>query len=122
VALKRDAQRTARKDNPEAQGKDRTDARGDRGDHGGEIEAENKDLRLADLFRVPAETKAAVMQIVAETKRRSGWPVYRTLAALGVPRSVFYAWKVRQDRIGPESRAACTNCYPRSALQSVSSR
>jgi transposase InsO family protein len=58
------------------------------------------------------------MQIVAQTKQRSGWPVYRTLAALGVPRSVYYAWKGRdslQDRAGkpcrvyevlPEERAA----------------
>ena len=36
------------------------------------------------------------MQIVEKTKRRSGWRVYRTLAALGVPRSVFYAWKKRE--------------------------
>jgi putative transposase len=67
---------------------------------------------------VPAETKEAVMQIVAQTKQRSGWPVYRTLAALGVPRSVYYAWKGRdhlEDRAGkpcrvyevlPEERAA----------------
>ena len=41
--------------------------------------------------------KAAVMQIVVQTKRRSGWPVYRTLAALGVPRSVYYAWKGRES-------------------------
>jgi transposase InsO family protein len=73
---------------------------------------------LEDLFRVPAETKAAVMQIVAETKKRSGWRVYRTLTALGVPRSVYYAWKGREnleDRAGkpcrvyellPEERAA----------------
>jgi len=73
---------------------------------------------LEDLYRVPAETKAAVMQIVEQTKRRSGWRVYRTLAALGVPRSVFYAWKQREsleDRVGkpcrvyevlPEERAA----------------
>jgi len=58
------------------------------------------------------------MQIVAETKKRSGWRVYRTLAALGVPRSVYYAWKGREnleDRAGkpcrvyellPEERAA----------------
>ena len=49
----------------------------------------------------------AVMQIVAQTKGRSGWPVYRTLAALGVPRSVFYAWKARQnlaDRAGTPCR------------------
>jgi hypothetical protein len=47
-----------------------------------------------------------------------GWRVYRTLAALGVPRSVYYAWKRRdglEDRAGkpcrvyevlPEERAA----------------
>jgi putative transposase len=70
------------------------------------------------LSRVPAQTKASVIQIVAQTKRRSGWQVYRTLAALGVPRSVYYAWKGRdslEDRTGqrcrvyevlPEERAA----------------
>jgi transposase InsO family protein len=75
-------------------------------------------LKLEDLSRIPAETKAAVMQIVEQTKRRSVWRVYRTLAALGVPRSVFYAWKKREsleDRVGkpcrvyevlPEERAA----------------
>ena len=58
------------------------------------------------------------MQIVAQTKRRSGWPAHRTLAALGVPRSVYYGWRRReclQDRPGvpcrvyevlPEERAA----------------
>jgi hypothetical protein len=58
------------------------------------------------------------MQIVVQTKQRSGWRVYRTLAALGVPRSVYYAWKERAslvDRVGtpcrvyevlPEERAA----------------
>jgi transposase InsO family protein len=47
------------------------------------------------------------MQIVAQTKKRSGWPVYRTLAALGVPRSVYYAWKGREsleDRAGKPCR------------------
>ena len=39
------------------------------------------------------------MQIVAQTKRRSGWRVYRTLAALGVPRSVYYAWKRRESLV-----------------------
>jgi transposase InsO family protein len=58
------------------------------------------------------------MQIVKQTKQRSGWQGYRTLAALGIPRSVYYAWKGREslvDRIGtpcrvyellPEERAA----------------
>jgi putative transposase len=68
------------------------------------------------------------MQIVAQTKKRSGWPVCRTLAALGVPRSVYYAWKVRaslEDRVGkpcrvyevlPEERTAICEfalCYPK---------
>ena len=47
------------------------------------------------------------MQIVAQTKRRSGWRVYRTLAALGVPRSVYYAWKGREslvDKVGTRCR------------------
>jgi len=67
---------------------------------------------------VPAATKLEVMQIVTQTKRRSGWPAQRTLAALGVPRSVYYGWRRReclQDRPGvpcriyevlPEERAA----------------
>ena len=47
------------------------------------------------------------MQIVAQTKRRSGWNAYRTLAALGVPRSVYYAWKAREsleDKVGKRCR------------------
>jgi transposase InsO family protein len=108
VALKRDAQRTPRKDDPEAR-------------HKAEMErmraviaeitaenlgAEKKDLKLDDLYRVPAETKAAVMQIVEQTKRRSGWRVYRTLAALGVPRSVYYAWKAR-DSLEDQTAKPC---------------
>lgn len=68
------------------------------------------------------------MQIVVQTKKRSGWQVYRTLAALGVPRSVYYAWKGREsleDRDGKpcrvyevlaEERAAICEfalCYPK---------
>jgi transposase InsO family protein len=56
---------------------------------------------------VPAERKAAVMQIVQQTKTRSGWAVRRTLAALGVPSSVYYAWKNRdslEDRSGKPCR------------------
>ena len=41
------------------------------------------------MSRVPGQTKAAVVRIVAQTKERSKWPVYRTLDALGVPRSVY---------------------------------
>ncbi len=64
-------------------------------------------LKLDDLFRVSAETKAAVLEIVGQTQRRSGWPVYRTLRALGVPRSVFNAWRNREHlevRLGRRCR------------------
>ena len=47
------------------------------------------------------------MQIVEQTRQRSGWRVYRTLAALGLPRSVYYAWKKRarlEDRAGKPCR------------------
>jgi len=92
VALKRDAQRKPRKDDAETR-------------HKAEIErmraviveitAENlelkkKDLRLEDLSRVPAETKAALMQIVAQTKPRgSAWTptaVRRVVARLETAR------------------------------------
>lgn len=76
-------------------------------------------MKLDDLSRVPAESKAAVLQLVAQTKRRSGWTAQRTLAAPGVPRSVYYQWRRRAclvDQAGtpcrsydvlPEERAAC---------------
>jgi hypothetical protein len=47
------------------------------------------------------------MRMVEQTKRRSGWRAYRTLVPLGVPRSVFYAWKNREnlkDQIGKPCR------------------
>ena len=56
---------------------------------------------------MPAETKAQVIAIVKQTKMRSGWNAERTLFALGVPRSVYYAWKRREqleDRVGKPCR------------------
>lgn len=56
---------------------------------------------------MPASTKAAVIALVARTKGRSGWTTARTLQALGVPRSVYYAWCRREDltdRHGPPQK------------------
>ena len=56
---------------------------------------------------MPGETKAAVIRIVEQTRRRSGWRAYQTLAVLGVPRSVYYAWRRRdslEDRAGQPCR------------------
>jgi len=47
------------------------------------------------------------MEIVVLTKKRSGWSVHKTLHALGVPRSVYYAWRQRErleDRPGKPCR------------------
>jgi hypothetical protein len=47
------------------------------------------------------------MQIVAQTKQRSGWNASRTLQVLGIPRSVYYAWKARvslEDKVGKRCR------------------
>lgn len=74
---------------------------------------------LEDLSRIPAETKAAVLRLVAQAKERSGWPAYRTLAALGVPRSVYYGWKAREslvDRVGKPCRAYEVLPYERAAI------
>jgi len=82
--------------------------RGDRRDHGGELGAQKKDLRLDDLSRVPAETKQAVMQIVVQTKRRSRWPVSRTLAAFGhATQCVLRVEDAREleDQVGKPCRA-----------------
>jgi transposase-like protein len=66
-----------------------------------EITAENLELKknrkLDDLSRVPAESKAAVIQMVMLTEKRSGWPAYRTLKSLGVPPSVYYGWRRRES-------------------------
>jgi transposase InsO family protein len=49
-----------------------------------------------------------VLEIVKHTRKRSGWSTHRTLGALGVPRSVYYAWRARtnlHDRAGTPCRA-----------------
>ena len=41
---------------------------------------------------MPPELQQRVHEEVGRTKGRSGWPVGRTLAALGVTRSTYYRW------------------------------
>ena len=42
---------------------------------------------------MPAELQERVREEVELTKRRSGWPVERTLRALGVSRTTYYRWQ-----------------------------
>ncbi len=41
---------------------------------------------------MPVELQERVHEEVELTKRRSGWPVGKTLAALGVSRRTYYRW------------------------------
>ena len=41
---------------------------------------------------MPPELQHRVQEEVELTKRRSGWPVERTLTALGVSRTTYYRW------------------------------
>ncbi len=41
---------------------------------------------------MPAELQERVHEEVKRTKERSGWPVGKTLAALGVSRTTYYRW------------------------------
>jgi len=42
---------------------------------------------------MPAELQQRVQEEVELTKQRSGWPVERTLSALGVSRTTYYRWQ-----------------------------
>ena len=42
---------------------------------------------------MPPEFQGRVQEEVELTKRRSGWPVERTLRALGVSRTTYYRWQ-----------------------------
>jgi putative transposase len=42
---------------------------------------------------MPPELQERVEEEVAATKRRSGWPVERTLTALGISRTTYYRWQ-----------------------------
>jgi hypothetical protein len=50
---------------------------------------------------MPPELQQRVQEEVELTKRRSGWPVERTLSALGVSRTTYYRWlRVVALRVG----------------------
>ena len=47
---------------------------------------------MEDHGQVPAELQGQVHEVVREAKRRSGWPVRRSLRALGVSPTSYYRW------------------------------
>ncbi len=66
-----------------------------RGTDRGEPGAPKKRLRLGETRRTPAAVKAEVLALVQRTRERNDWPVARILRALGLARTVFYAWQAR---------------------------
>src|SRR5690606_22221527 len=63
------------------------------GDHGGERRPKKRALGLEDHGQLPPELQSQVQTIVQETKRRSGWPVRRTLRQLDVSPASYYRWR-----------------------------
>ena len=50
---------------------------------------------------MPAELQREVQAVVRQTKRRSGWPVRRTLRQLGVSPASYYRWRKEPGRSQP---------------------
>jgi len=44
-----------------------------------------------------------ILDTVEQTRERSGWKVQEILGRLGVPRSVYYDWRARGDRLSDRS-------------------
>lgn len=66
---------------------------------------------MEDHGQVPPELQQQVHAAVEQTKRRSGWPARRTLAALGIPARSYYRW-LREEawakqRTGPVLPVQC---------------
>jgi len=47
---------------------------------------------------MPVELQEEVISIVAQTRQRSGWPVRRTLGALGISPASYYRWRTAAAR------------------------
>ena len=55
---------------------------------------------------MPPELQQRVHEEVKLTKQRSGWPVAKTLSALGVTRTTYYRWlRETANGIGSHSTA-----------------
>ncbi len=68
------------------------DEGGGRGDHGRESGAKKNVFALEDHGKMPVELQERVHEEVQQTQDRSGWPVDKTLEALGVSRTTYYRW------------------------------
>ena len=55
---------------------------------------------MEDHGQIPAELQQQVHAVVQQTKRRSGWPVRRSLRALGISPTSYYRWLREQVQGG----------------------
>ena len=58
---------------------------------------------MEDHGQVPAELQGQVHEVVRQTKQRSGWPVRRSLRALGVSPTSYYRWLRERAKAGGAS-------------------
>ena len=65
---------------------------------------------------MPPELQQRVHEEVQRTKQRSGWPVDRTLASLGVSRSTYYRWLREEAWAKPASAEVLKPVQPYEAL------
>ena len=89
--LRREAEEAGRRAGAGGSG-DVPDEGRDRRDHGGEPGAKKNAFGLEDHGKMPPELQQRVHEEVKLTKKRSGWPVGKTLSALGVTRTTYYRW------------------------------
>jgi putative transposase len=60
-------------------------------------------LGLEDHGRLPPELQRRVQEEVEHTRRRSGWPAKKTLAALGIAARSYYRWLEAEGRSAESS-------------------
>jgi len=63
--------------------------------------------------RFTAAEKAEILELVAVTRRRTGWPLRRILRRLGLPKAWYHDWKGRGLRDQLADARALGLCYRR---------
>jgi transposase InsO family protein len=66
---------------------------------------------LSEHPQLPPELQRQVSSIVTQTQQRSGWPVRRTLQALGVPPASYYRWRRQAPPAAAPPRASARRSY-----------
>jgi len=66
---------------------------------------------LSDWPQLPVELQREVVEVVDQTRQRSGWPIRRTLAALEISSASYYRWRRDGWRGQPSGRVSAGSVY-----------